>query len=127
MFRLKNNLNKATLFNGDETAFRELFSKPLFTSDGKYSFNLSQAVPLSTENTTRYFSSTFLEELLLTKGFKKGRSVFGHYVNSSSLKVHLVPVENNQSNTNQLLVIAFGEISPGHFVLEQEALLENET
>ena len=126
MFRLKNNLNKATLFNGDETAFRELFSKPLFTSDGKYSFNLSQAVPLSTENTTTYFNSTFLEELLLTKGFKKGRSVFGHHVNSSNLKVHVVPVNNALQATNLLLIIAFGETNPGHFVLEQEALLENE-
>lgn len=126
MFRLKNNLNKATLFNGDETEFRELFNKPLFTSDGKYSFNLSQAVPLSTENIAAHFSSSFLEELLLTKGFKKGRSVFGHHVNQSNLKVHLVPINQTQQVTDLLLIIAFGETNPGHFVLEQEALLEKD-
>lgn len=124
MFRLKNNFAKHTLFSGDET---ELKNRSFHTTaaDVSLQFNLADLKPFLPDTLLQYINTNLLQQALVKTGFKKGRSVLGHYVNASQLKAYFIPFTNEQQRTNHLLLVSFGELSPGHFVLEQEALLEN--
>lgn len=124
MFQLKSDFAKRTLFSGDET---ELKSQGFHTTTGGVSlqFNLSALKPFLPDVLLQYINTDVLQQALEKTGFKKGRSVLGHYVNASQLKVYFVPFTNEQQHITHLLLVSFGELSPGHFVLEQEALFEN--
>jgi hypothetical protein len=124
VFRLKSDFTKSTLFSGDET---ELKNRVFHATAHHVSlqFNLSELKPFLPDSIQQYISPDLLEQLLAKTGFKKGRGVLGHYVNASKLTVYFIPFSDERQQTNHLLMVAFGELSAGHFVLEQEALLEN--
>ncbi len=123
MFRLKSDFRKQTLFSGsDEELKNKVFD--IKTQNFTLSFTLSDLNPFLPDDLKHYIQDELFEQILVSREFKKGRSVLGHFINASKLMVYYIPFKNEQQHIHHILLLAFGEINPGHFIVEQEALLE---
>lgn len=123
MFRLKSDFHKHTLFSGSEEELKDKVFN-ITTQNFSLRFTSSDLKPFLPDDLKHYIHEDLFQQILVSREFKKGRSVLGHFINASKLTVYYIPFKDEQQHTHHILLLAFGEINPGHFILEQEALLE---
>lgn len=124
MYQLSPLNSPSVLFEGNETALEQQRFRISAGNGTVISFSFSDFVRNPFHTIRQYLPAEFFENLLRSRHFKKGAGIIERYVNSRNCELYYYTFPGADSEKPFLVLIAFGEISPGHYVVQLEGALE---
>lgn len=124
MYQLSPLNNPSVLYEGNEVSLEQQQFRVNTQNGTAISFSFLDFVQNPFHRIRQYLPADFFENLLRSRNFKKGAGIIERYVNSRNCELYYCSFPDAVSGKPFLVLIAFGEISPGHYIVQLEAVLE---
>jgi hypothetical protein len=123
VYRLNLSTN-TRLFDGGEAAL-EAQSFKVSAGDGTVvSFSLPGFAANPLHGLRKYLQEAEFDQLIRDAGFRKGMGVVEQHVSKQNLELYYFMSSNGKEGKPFFVLVSFGEISPGRYVVQLEGLLE---